>query len=433
MEKDDYLIVVSIGNAEKANITEKLLRQYSGSHNIVIDSDSETGRRIGSGGFTLKAIKQYLQKHERIAIILSGGLSKRSVGYSFVGKAFSDVRISGEDTLLIEPILQTVEKIMSGVENGVLLYCADILFEPFNPAALRGKNIGFAAYDSIEVGKNHGVMFPDKDKRLDKYVHKGGRALLEKLANQSGLSLIPVDTGTVFLNYETAENLFNIEKELDIVNTLTERNEELSLYEDIISPMANESHICNPPDGQSLFTGKIKEQLFKTMHGKGLYIDVSEKGFFHFGTTEDYIRNIFRLTAPDSNVIISSEVGEDCRVGEKTVICYSEIGGSSVIGNNCVINGFVGENVVIPDNTSVCSVRLNDKTYVTVVSKISSDFKGRINGVAEWDSPMFYRDSSICGSYKKFISGADEEKVSLSFCSENADYDYFLELKKTDG
>lgn len=428
----DYLIIISVGNDNKKEITEKYVRNYVNLKNVVILPDSENGQRIGSGGFLLKTVKMYFRQYNRIAVILSGGFNKRSVGCSFVGKIFSNIIYQNSNSVLLEPILNIVDSIMSKISSGILVYCGDILFELENFNCYYNDNIGFAAYADINTATKHGVMIGDENGILKNYIQKGSLKYLSTIAKDLGLKKLPVDTGTFFLNSDTVRDLFNIEKQNSLVNTLLSENLELNMYEDIY-PIFSKNFderlfIGNEKNDSALY--QIRKVLAEGLRLHTLRVETGDKGFFHFGTNQDYLNNTLAISKSGDRAFINSYIGSDCSIGKGTVVSNSLLESDVLIGNGCIITNLSVSHISVPDNTIVCGIKLNDGSFVAIVCETSFDFKSVVNGIEMWNMPLFYRGKSLYESFRKYENHTEEEKVSLCYCSEHINYNFFYNQKE---
>jgi hypothetical protein len=144
------------------------------------------GERIGSGGGTINALKQFqsafpsidLSKTKTI-LIHSGGDSRRAPFYSIVGKAFLSLNCivntgnNEDEDVVVTPLLLLMQELSSFAmkcnlkENSLVITCSDVLLS-LDCSRLDDSSCSFSTTDSITIvtmptkattAVNHGVLY----------------------------------------------------------------------------------------------------------------------------------------------------------------------------------------------------------------------------------------------------------------------------------
>lgn len=404
---DKCLIVLTVGNAAQAELDKALLNGIALPDNaeLILQPDDKFGHRIGSGGAVADIVAGYYKNHSRILIINSGGMSSRAPNFSLRGKAFINIKYDGVCVSVIEMIIQKLMPVLEKAGQGVFVACNDIIADIDIDKSDCGGNIGFFAYDTLEVASEHGVMLTDSDGCLLDFLHKADREALKKHFKQG----FPVDTGLVYLCDEYCKSIIKMCDETDFLSLLRQ-SEAVSLYADMICLMEKSN--------TDEYKGSRIKDILKTYLGSSVMKCIGVKDrLIHFGTLPEIADNIFSNLPDDSACILGSSVSDNSKVGKRTVIDNSVITGSSVIGDGCIITDVILDDVTIGSSMSVCGIRLKNGLYVTTVCDIKADL-----------GDIFYRElfvpaSSYTESYNKyFAQGTPTARVSIDYCLDNADY-----------
>lgn len=424
----DAIIVLTVGTAAQKKLCLKLIAELALPFaNIQVISDDEIGGRIGSGGAVLNAVNRYYKKSQKLIVINSGGFSKRTLCCAVKGKAFAQSLRDGKPVTLLEHIISNTAQLSESFSKGVLICCSDILVNTEGINADFECNVGFGMKSDISTAVNHGVMFADSNGEMLHFLHKYNADALRKYSG--GSEDFTVDTGMVFLCDAFVEKFFTLTEELNILDFIKETKTELNFYSDILPLLSKELNAAEYFKHETANAGhlKLKEMLYGVLRGFKLKICVPDgQNFMHFGTSRQLIDNVFSLSDKSPYLLINSYIGSNVSIGSKTVLDSALIEHNSKIGSNCIISDIMfNRAVTIPDYKSVSGIKINDGSFVTVITDLDENPKNRVGEVQLWDIPRFYKGKSFFDSLDKFLSDADEEKYSLSYCTENADFDFF--------
>ncbi len=184
------------------------------------------GRRIGSGGATLRVLQELADSEEtgkafaqqRVLLIHSGGDSRRLPHASATGKIFARVpRVlpDGRASTLFDEFLIGLSGLARGVPAGVLVASGDVLmvFDPLQLSFRRQGAIGVAAAAPAEMGTHHGVYVRAPEGHgVQAYLHKPPEAELARHTAVHDDGTVQIDTGLVWLEAGMAEKLLEVSR-----------------------------------------------------------------------------------------------------------------------------------------------------------------------------------------------------------------------------
>lgn len=420
-------VIVTVGTTEQKLLCEKLIsdKKEKSLADIIVVCDEDFGGRIGSGGALLSVIEKYYETGRKLLVINSGGMSKRSFCYSVRGKLFANLSVEGKVVSLLEMLVEEGRKLFPLFESGVVVCCSDI---PVNTKNIKNKftdNAGVAARTDFNTGSRHGVMYRDNKNFLDIYPHKISCERLEKLSEKYGEKNVLADTGLVYFKDELCMTLKKFAEQENVIKVLSQNKIDLNLYPDIVALLANkidEEYFVSSNEMHE----KIKKKLYNEISSFSLEVIPVEDKFVHMGSMKEALENIFFFADENKkSLCLNSFVDGKSVVGEGTVLdnCLLR---SCRVGSNSIVCDVTLGNCRIGDGKAVCGVRLSDGGFVTIVCELDENPKDINNGIELWDTPRFYRGTSNTDSYNKFISQSAEEKLSMSYCIENADMHYYF-------
>lgn len=433
-QNQNELIFLTVGNSRQKALYEKLLSNSAlcRDSNIIVVSDSDS-KRIGSGGAVFSIISEYFSPDKKLLIINSGGFSKRCINYAVRGKAFTDIIYNGKATTLFEAIIDKSASLMSKFSSGALVCCGDIFVNTDDTEIFFDTNIGFCAESNSTVGSRHGVMFSNASGIMTHFFHKAPVSVLEEFCSHNKFSYVPVDTGMVFLNDSFCIKAKQFEKQNNLTHFLREKNIDLNLYSDIVSLFASElsqqDYLSEATEESCLYIKKLLYSAFSEFRMKVITLDCSK--FLHFGTLQETVDNSFLLSANSENYLsVSSFLSSTSEIGNNTILNNVILENDCKIGSSCLVTDIILNGVSVPDNSSVCGIKLLDGSYVTILCDINENPKTLVNGISLWDTPRFYKGTSFTDSYNKLILNQSEQRLSLAECVEYADYSYYFEHKQ---
>ncbi len=430
MIKEKASIFLTVGNKKQKELCEKLLSTMPSVRflgiRVVPDDDCE--RRLGSGGAVLNILRHHYKNGEKIIIINSGGMSKRSVNYAVRSKAFADVLYNGKTVSLLELILMNAEKIIDSVPSGVLICCSDIVVRTETSEFVFTDNTGICMKTDFLTASRHGVMLCDDKTRMTDYLHKRDSEYLKLIAENLGVDTMSVDTGITYFTDEFSTTLKNLAKSPEFDKIFFGRNVEINLYSDIISLLSQnvkkEDYLrTETADAEHL---EVKKLLFDRLSGFSMNVcEVEDKKFLHFGSLREAMHNASVVSGTEESYVkLNSHIDETTTVGDNSLLDGVQLTRCQ-IGEGCLITDITLENTFIDNGKSVCGIRVSDGSFVTLICDIDENPKDIVENISKWEKPRFYKGKSFTESLEKYYAKADEQKYSMRYCVDNADFDYF--------
>ena len=306
------------------------------------------GRRIGSGGATLRALLQVessklkgipadiahalnLQPStlNHILIIHSGGDSRRLPHCSATGKLFARVPRElpdGRASTIFDEFLISLSGLEEGSPPGVLIAAGDVLLV-FDHLQLRGAFrrsgvIGVAAAAPAELGTHHSVYASGGEggRAVYAYLHKPTLAELAQAAAIAPDGTVQIDTGLVWLDAPTVGKLVGVAEEWWEQNSEGSRSQvedatfdpqpsnlqpaALNLYGDLLLPLAAtttfDSYLSDASDGPATPEVQAARRIiWQRLRGTPFAVErLQPAAFAHFGTSQEY----WRMAAGDPDL-----------------------------------------------------------------------------------------------------------------------------------
>lgn len=424
-------VFLTVGTKKQKQLCEKLVSDFKDKYNlnIFVVADDEQSTRIGSGGAMLNILGTAYNSGNKILIINSGGFSKRAVNYAIRGKAFADIEYNGKAVSVFELLIINAKRLFDLFSSGVVVCCSDILVDTSNVKIEFDNNIGFCIRTDYETGSRHGVMFCNSENVLAEYPHKCDAAKLQKMSAVYNEDGVLIDTGLLYFKDEVCLALKNAVNKRKIIEKLICNKAEINLYSEIVALFAEkiDKNAYLYTDAQNDCHVEIRKILFDLLSEDTLKVCVLEdQKFIHFGSLAESLANILMLSEKkDSNLKLYSYTDELSAIGKNTVLDNVVLKNGCTVGSGCIVSDITLDSVKIENNKAVCGVKLCDGNYVAIVCDINENPKTKVNSEELWDVPRFFKGKSFTESFDKFIAEAAEEKYSLQYCMENADFDYF--------
>ncbi len=432
-ERSTETVFLTVGTTEQKLMSEKLIGEICDrySFDIKVVCDEDFGCRIGSGGALINVIGNNYGENKKLLVINSGGMSKRSINYAVRGKSFANVLIDDEVFSSFELLVKNAERVMNKISAGVIVCCSDILVDTKNLENDFTNNIGLCVETDFETGSRHGVMLCCEDKIMQEYPHKISAEKLQKKCSEYGMEKPLVDTGFIYLNDQTSTALLKMEQENKIIDKLVSGKIDLNLYPEIIALLSQkiDEEKFLSEDLQNEIHLEVRKILFQALSSFSLEVSIlEEQNFVHMGSVKESLSNIVNLAKKENSYInINSFVNEKSFVGKNTVLDNAILEEGCKVGSGCLVSDVtLSGNIEISDNKTVCGIKLTDGSFVTIICDINENPKEKISSEELWNVKRFYRGNSFTESYFKFINSQDEEKLSLDYCTKNADADYYL-------
>lgn len=428
-------VFLTVGNKKQKELCEKIVSMTPGlrRYNVSVVSDDDYGHRLGSGGAVLNILHNYYKSGEKIVIVNSGGVSKRSVNYAVRSKAFANIEYANEVISLMELILINAEKIMCSVSSGVLVCCSDIVVHADKSCFDFVDNTGLCMETDFITASRHGVMLCDNETVMTDYYHKRSPEFLESVVGGNNDDGVSVDTGITYFTDNFSYALKELAESPEFECLYFRKNIELNLYSDIISLLSRnvkkEDYLSAETINEEHL--KVKEFLFDRLSGFSMKVHrVKGERFLHFGTLKEAMTNIKQLSDKSKNFIkLNSFVDEKTTVGDNTLLDGVQLNGCR-IGKGCMVTDISLDNISVSDGKSICGVRLCDGNFVALICDIEENPKDITGDISKWELPRFYKAKSFTESLEKYYSEAKEEKYSMKYCMDNVDFDYMYSFRQ---
>lgn len=345
------------------------------------------GKRVGSGGATLAAIRNIHQGGDYTAktlLIHSGGDSRRVPQYSVCGKLFSPLPTSYGGGELFDELMLLATALAGRCGDGLLLLSGDVLLLGEH------KNIDFIGADCgvvgikmpLAEGSGHGVFTEGENGRVGRFLHKKSPQTLLREGAADADGNVNIDSGIAFLGPEVLKRL----NALALPQFISDKVR-LNFYGDILCPLIGgitlEQFLAEKgelADSKELENCRVR--LFEALSGFKCRLGMLDPGvFLHFGTTAQLLRlmcgegygfaDSTRISgggrAIDSNIFGS--VGKGCYVE------YSRLGGGVRLGDGCVVSCVEAQSGALPADTAVSGVKLADGGFAVRIYDVSADPK----------------------------------------------------------
>ncbi|MHC4247906.1 MAG: fucose pyrophosphorylase domain-containing protein [Planctomycetota bacterium] len=361
-------VVLTAASEEQARLYELQLdaarrRGRIAPGTLAIVAPDPGGRRIGSGGATLNAIRTLAAAapdrdvaRMRVLLIHAGGDSRRMPWANIIGKPFVPFPLLADADraapTLFDHLLAASAPVALAMEKGGILALAGDVLPIFPGGGLRLPADGAVMVTtlvSLDVAERHGVVVAGEGGRVERLMQKASADELARAGAlvEGGAALL--DTGICLFLGSACAKLCGLAIDGDgIVAGLVEAGEEWSLYEEIVSALvpAKAEQLAARPMGARLLEGLAGEELF---HRRA-----DELVFVHLGSTAEVLGHLAaawqgRLArrvlsrhgagVADSAVVSASELAAGAHIGAGSLVHASRLGDGAWIGNRCVVLG----------------------------------------------------------------------------------------------
>lgn len=386
------------------------------------------GKRVGSGGATLGALKYVAQRSDgnfaglRILVIHSGGDSRRVPQYSALGKLFSPVPhelSGGRSSTLFDEFMIAMAIVPSRVREGMLLLSGDVLLL-FNPLLIdySGGNAAAISFkEHVETGKDHGVFLRGEDGNVKRFLHKQS---VEELRAQGAVNeqdCVDIDTGAVIFSREMLGALYGmisrdgrISEELFV--SLVNEKTRLSLYGDFLYPLAQDStledFLKEKPEGE--FCPELtaaRRKVWETLRPFRMkLLRLVPAKFIHFGTTGEILRLMSEGVKDYEDLGWSRQVG--CSFEGPAAGYNSVLSSHALCGKNCYLEvSYVHHGAVLGDNVLLSCIEVTDE-------RIPSDVV--VHGLKQENGRFVVRIYGIHDNPKALFEGREQEASGKDSC-----------------
>jgi len=416
----DYIVLTASNEQQaavfRAQLAEREAKGALPMHTRFLVIPDRDGRRVGSGGATLGALKELADISGRqdfsglkILVIHSGGDSKRVPQYSALGKLFSPVPHElpdGRPSSLFDEFLIVMSLVPSRMREGMLLLSGDVLLL-FNPLLIDFSGHGAVAIafkEKVEVGCHHGVFLQGQDGKVARFLHKQSPERLRTLGAVNEHGDVDIDTGAVIFSTEVMRALYSLVSDggkfsQSRYEALVNDTVRLSLYADFLYPLAADStweeFQKETPEGT--FCPELlaaRRQVWEVLSPFSMKLQrLAPAKFIHFGTSreimslmcrdlEDYeeltwtrqtVSSIVGQTAGYASVLSSrASIGDDCYLE------VSYVHRDAKVGNRVLLSFIDIHDETIPDDVVVHGLKLRDGTFTVRIYGIGDNPKATL-------------------------------------------------------
>ncbi len=288
-----------------------------------------SGRRIGSGGATLRilaalslpeaglaqldadpdllALARAAGERPRALIIHSGGDSRRLPHCSAVGKLFAripHILPDGRASTIFDEMLINLSGIAAGAPPGALVVSGDVMlvFDHLQVSFHRHGVTGVSIAAPAELGLRHGVYVAAPDgKRVEAFLHKASRQELEDRHAIDAAGTVPIDTGLAWFDASTAAQFASLLADPSVHALTGDTAGEaggINLYGDLLLPLAaateRQAYLDDASDGPATPAIRAARRvIWSRLRGTPLTVEQLQPAvFIHFGTSEEYWRMV---------------------------------------------------------------------------------------------------------------------------------------------
>ena len=462
----DFCIITASSEAQAAAYLEQIeYRKQRGllpkSTHFAVIPDKD-GKRIGSGGATLSAmryIKEVAGKDSfrgiKALVIHSGGDSKRVPQYSVCGKLFSPIPRELENerrSTLFDEIIIATSGVPQRIPDGMFICSGDVLLI-FNPLQIDFYSKGAAAItvaEDVSVGVNHGVFVPDENGNVGKFLHKLPANILQKSGAVNERNKVNIDTGAVIFESHLLDALYSLIDTDKKFSRFVNEQVRLNFYADFLYPLASKSSIEDyykqMPEGE--FSDELKNcrtEIFKAISQFRIkLIQCSPAAFMHIGTTAELLnlqtneidnynfigwKRCVNSNVESENYSVSNSIIDgSAKIGSGTYIEDSYVCENTIIGSNCIISGLTLKDVTVPDGTVLHGLKLKNGKFCVRMYGVNDNPKENLwfsspIECALWDEKLFTQcdtiDKAVFNTLNKVKS---DELLSLNETAQNADF-----------
>jgi fucokinase len=366
-------VVLTASGAEQARLYELQLaaarrRGLLGGRTLALVAEDPGGRRIGSGGATLNALRRLREaaggadvSRWRVLMIHAGGDSRRVPWAGVFGKCFIPFPLFADPDRAVPAVFDHQLAVAAplalrmGPSGGLLSMAGDVLplFDGSRVALPERGACVVTVPAPLDTAGRHGVIVAEPGGRVVKLLQKASADVLVREGALVGGGAALLDTGIYgFGGAAYAALLALASRSPDPVEALLRSGAECSLYEELASAFV--------PSRHGWLRGRVLgEDLFRSLGGEVLYHqEARDLRFVHFGTTAEALQHLSQSwsgrlartalsergsgVAPSALVLVSEVDGETI-IGEGSLVYGCRLPRGARIGNRCVAVGVWGE------------------------------------------------------------------------------------------
>ena len=347
----------------------------------VVIEDPE-GKRIGSGGATLNALRRLSEMVEgenlsdlKALLVHAGGDGRRVPWAGVFGKCFIPFPLLADPDKTVPTVfdhqLAALSPLPSAMGGGGLVSISGDVLPLFDASRLPAGTAEAAVVTcpvSLDVAERHGVVVANRRGRVTDLLQKTPAAELMRSGGIVQAGAAALDTGIYIFRGETYKGLLECACATpDPVTELLENGAELSLYEEIAGAMVKSRHAA-------VRAAPLGKRILRSLGGSVLYAFAApDLVFLHFGATSEILdlecaawdgrlarRILVRGTdgCRDGSVVLMSDLSARAEIGEGSLVFGSRLGAGVRIGKRCVCVGVSAESnaFALPDNSCLWQV-----------------------------------------------------------------------------
>ena len=375
----DYVVLTATNQRQAAayrmQIEERIRSRFFPAGTRVLVVPDPEGRRIGSGGATLhalRAVARDIWKRDRdlladagsgadpflgrrILVLHSGGDSRRMPHCAASGKIFAELAVEAVGhgaATVFDALFVILAGVLERLGPGLLVASGDVL-PVFDVAGVRPAAdgvTGFAMAAPAEQAVNHGVYIIGRG-GVRSFLHKESEDVLRARGALDALGRAWIDTGLVAFagaGLRAAADLAGIRlgpQRLTIRPALLPAGfgDSLDLYDDLLPALApdadRDAYVAHAPSRRVL-----REGVWSALHGREFRAQrFSPAQFIHLGTTAEYleaiaeggaVRSLFR-----SRPVLGSYLRPNLRADQATIV-GSHLGDArGEVGSGAMVQG----------------------------------------------------------------------------------------------
>lgn len=343
------------------------------------------GKRIGSGGATLHALRELslqrpLISQERVLLIHAGGDSRRLAWASVLGKVFIPVPLLADPDrscpTLFEHLLAITSCVPEALEKGGMLCLTGDVLPIVDLGSMMFPHQGMALVTTpapLTLAHKHGVVVSDAFGNVKNLLQKPNLSVLQSSGAILSEGGALIDTGIWFYAPDAFRALVSLATlQPNPILLLLSDGRELCFYEDL--PAA-----CLAEKKSWLLTRPLGTQISHALSGISLHTVVSDDlRFLHFGTSAEFLDHLSRSWegnrctrllvhagsgADRESILISSDINTSARIGRGSFVAGSILGSQCAIGSRCIV-GYVNipnESISLPDHHILWQVPVRTK------------------------------------------------------------------------
>lgn len=355
---------VQLGEREKLGLLGDVSRWL-----VIPDPE---GRRIGSGGSTLRVIDQFVGpdtscaqalQGERLLIVHAGGESRRMPAYAVCGKLFAPIPGGPASALpytLFDAQAETYLRLPANPEGQLIICSGDVLlrFDPRATDLSRRGLTGVASPHSADEATGHGVYAAVAgDGAVGRFLQKPSVQEMEDVGALDTCGRAAIDLGIMSFTPAFADRLLGLLRGRREQARTDFASVALDFYTEFACCLGAETTLDQyvravERHGASGLDARALGVIWEALHDQPFFCSLLEEcEFLHFGTTADYVQSVKCLsgTADRTAVVFGCELAEDQVAGAGNAVveaCAGE-GKICVGGRNLVAGALAGHDVTL--------------------------------------------------------------------------------------